>query len=151
MSQKFWEKNLKTMTTSAPKLLNHLFVTLFLILLINPYQALFAAAPRQKNPTRPRKNYSAETQYLHSTKPTSSIVPIKHLNLHPGSGTAGTDRSSSQGDSRLNSKNTGFDRLNRNKKYGGSVHRDSVHDAVVYMTSQTPSYDIVVMGVSSWE
>mmetsp|Transcript_28876 Transcript_28876/g.57594 ORF Transcript_28876/g.57594 Transcript_28876/m.57594 type:complete len:142 (-) Transcript_28876:302-727(-) len=141
------------MITSAPKLLNHLIAALLplvLILLLTTRQAL-STATRQKNPSRPRKYSSAESHYLHNTKPTLSILPIKHLNLQPGSRAAGTDRSSPESDSHMNSKNSAFDRLNRNKKYGGSIHRDSVHDAVVYMTSQSPSYDIVVMGVSSWE
>ena len=43
-----------------------------------------------------------------------------------------------------------FAKLNTRNMYGGSITRESVHEAVVMTKKQRPSQDIVVLG-ASWQ
>ena len=79
---------------------------------------------------------SASTGQGH--KPATSILAVKSL-YHPPRGDAATDGTKDD-----------FARLNKLKKDGGRLTRDSVHDAVVTTKRQRASLDIVVMGVASW-
>ena len=135
------------MTKSAPIDLVHLAI-LSLLLLFLPHQAT-SSTTRQQTKSHSRRVPKAESPYLHSNKPVTSIHPVKYLNFHAHQGFAdssGGDRSSSSSSGAYND----FDRLNRNERFGGPITRGNLHDAMVQTTRQRPSFDIVVMGVTSW-
>eukprot|EP00970_Alexandrium_tamarense_P019614 scaffold14275_cov221-Alexandrium_tamarense.AAC.5 len=120
------------MNTAFSLLSTSIALLLVLQLILSP---LPSSAARTHH--HPSKSTSSESLFHRST-PTTSILPIKSLNLHHHAEDHPT----------TGRRKDEFDRLNKQRKFG-RVTRDSVYEAVVHMKRQKPSYDIVVMGATS--
>lgn len=119
------------------QLLSIATVYLFITTLIITLATVSAAASGQQ--TRPtEKSFSSETlSNIHGHRPTTSILPVKSLNLHHHR----------NGDASSDSKKNEFYRLNKVKERR-PMTRAGLHDAVIHATRQ--SSGIVVMGATSW-